>query len=813
MSAGILSSYMVLDFTDERGEIGPMLMGDLGADVIRVETPNGSGARRAPPFLDTDNADLRSLQFLAFNRNKRSICLDPDSDADKATLAELIARTDYIIESGEEMEAMWGISFAEAKVLNPHIIHVCITAFGSDGPYANLKAADLTIVSMAGPVALQGIPGRPPIRISVPQVWRHAGVEAIAGAMVAHAQMRRSGEAQFVDVSAQCVMTWTMLNAMDAWAIQGFEFERAGSALTQGIGKTELVHPTTDGYVVAIPLGRVLEGCTEAMIEDGIVDETFRDIDWDKFEANMQTPEELPISFEECTKLSQQFFAGRSRNDLFEMGLRNRVTLAPVNTLDELLNLEHMNEREYWQQTTLPNGQTVKSAGLWAKPSSFQLAVQRNAPSLGEHTDDIKAQLRTTEKVPVDLDIDNKLPFEGIKVADFAWVGVGPISAKYLADHGADVVRVESENRPDVLRGGVPMKDGEFGWNRSQFFGDFNTSKRSLALNMKSDEGRELAKKLIGNSDVFIESFAPGAVGRMGLGYEEVRKLNPGLIMISTCLMGQTGPASSLAGYGYHAAALAGFYEVTGWPDLAPSAPWVAYTDTIAPRFVSILLAAALDYRRRTGKGCFIDVAQIETALHFLGPEILDLQVNGHSAYRNGNRARFHAPQGVYLCSDEESWCAIAIEQDAQWQQLCDLMQRPDLARDKTLETHQGRIDEHDQLDEAIAQWTKQYSPHDAVAMLQEADIPAGVVQRSKDLLADPQYQHRDFYRYFDHPEMGNIPYAGHQYTIRSANSGYHNGPRGPAPCIGEHSFEVLSSVLGLSDDEIGAAYASGAIG
>jgi benzylsuccinate CoA-transferase BbsF subunit len=352
------------------------------------------------------------------------------------------------------------------------------------------------------------------------------------------------------------------------------------------------------------------------------------------------------------------------------------------------------------------------------------------------------------------------------------------------------------------------MKDSEFGWNRSQFFGDFNTSKRSLTLNMKSAESITLAKKLIGNADVFIESFAPGAVSRMGLGYDEVRKLNPGLIMISTCLMGQTGPAAGLAGYGYHAAAIAGFYEITGWPDLGPSAPWVAYTDTVAPRFVSILLAAALDRKRRTGEGCFIDVAQIETALHFLGPEILDLQANGHSVTRNGNRSRFYGPQGVYPCSEAEAWCAIAVEQDSEWYSLCELMERTDLSNENVLSTHQGRLEQHDRIDEAITKWTMQFTPNDAVARLQAVGIPAGVVQRSKDLLQDPQYKHRGFYRYFDHPEMGHIPYAGHQYTI----SGYHNGPRSAAPCIGEHSFEVLENVIGLTGEEIAEAYASNAI-
>ena len=186
----------------------------------------------------------------------------------------------------------------------------------------------------------------------------------------------------------------------------------------------------------------------------------------------------------------------------------------------------------------------------------------------------------------------------------------------------------------------------------------------------------------------------------------------------------------------------------------------------------------------------------------------MDLQANGHSVTRNGNRSRFYGPQGVYPCSEAEAWCAIAVEQDSEWHSLCELMERTDLSNENVLSTHQGRLEQHDRIDEAITKWTMQFTPNDAVARLQAVGIPAGVVQRSKDLLQDPQYKHRDFYRYYDHPEMGNIPYAGHQYTI----SGYHNGPRSAAPCIGEHSFEVLESVIGLSGEEIAEAYASGAI-
>ena len=401
--------------------------------------------------------------------------------------------------------------------------------------------------------------------------------------------------------------------------------------------------------------------------------------------------------------------------------------------------------------------------------------------------------------------MEEELPFAGIKVADFAWVGVGPISSKYLADHGATVVRVESENRPDVLRGGPPFKDNVPGWNRSQFFGDFNTSKRGLALDMKQGEGLKVAKRLIAWSDVMIESFAPGAVQRMGLDYAEVRKLNPGIIMVSTCLMGQTGPARRMAGYGYHAAAIAGFYEVTGWPDMAPSGPWTAYTDTIAPRFVSTIIAAALERRRRTGQGCYIDLAQLEASLHFLGPEILDHQVNGRSVTRIGNRSRFAAPQGGYRCGGEDEWVAIAVETDEQWQALCTVV--PGLDAD-AYPANEDRLAAHDQIDAALTAWTETRAPEEAASLLQAAGVPSGKVQRSSDLGKDPQYHHRAFYREYEHGEMGTVAYAGHQYRI----AGYNNGPRGPAPLLGEHSFEVLTELLGLSEDEVSAVFASGAI-
>jgi len=798
----LLESYVVLDLTDQRGEIGPMLLGDLGADVIRIEATQGSDARRCEPFMTNAAEDMKSLQFIAFNRNKRSIVLDPATANDKADLEELIGRADFIFvsEPGSELDK-FGIGFDEARSINPRIIYVSVSAFGIDGPHANLISNDLVIAAMAGPVSLQGIPERAPLRVSTPQVWRHTGVEAAAGALVAHQRMLKDGDAQFVDVSAQCSMTWTMLNGMDAYAIQGFDFERSGSYMSNMTNPVELVHPTSDGFIVALPMSKVILGCLSWMIEDGVIDDSYRHINWTEYDQNIRNPNAQPLNLKQGIKICQDFFIKHTKQELYQFGLEQGITLTPVNTLGELLALQHLDVRDYWLTEKLPNGHTVRSAGLWCKPSSSPLSVRYPAPELNQHEVEIRQWLQQPAEAkhyPVIKD-STSLPFSGIKVADFSWVGVGPISAKYLADHGASVVRVESESRPDVLRGGVPFA-GEPDINHSQFFGNFNTSKRSLTLDMKSADAIKIAKKLIVDSDVMIESFAPGAIGRMGLGYEQVQKLNPEIIMISTCLMGQTGPAAQLAGYGYHAAALAGFYEVTGWPDKKPSGPWVAYTDTIAPRFISVLLAAALDYRRRTGRGCFIDVAQIETSLHFLAPELLDFQANDVSASRLGNRSRHAAPQGCYLCAGDDRWCAIAVDNDVQWRALC---KEIDFAH-KATATLQDRLDQHDEIDAVITQWTQSRSAQTVMQSLQSAGVPAGIVQRSSDLLADKQYDHRGFYQYLDHEAMGHIPYAGHQYKIR----GYDNGPRGPAPMLGQHSFEVLAE-LGLTDEEIAQAYAT----
>ncbi|MFO0688348.1 MAG: CoA transferase [Myxococcota bacterium] len=809
----LLAPYRVLDLTDERGALAGRILADLGADVIRVEPRGLCAARRVGPFLAEGPENERSLFFHAYDRGKRSIVLDLDDARGREELLALVSGADFVLDSGPPalLDAA-GLDFERLRAANPLLVHVRVSAFGSDGPAADWPASDLTLAALGGPMSVQGDPDRAPVRISVPQAWRHAGAEAAVAALVGHARARTTGEAVFVDVSAQSAMTWTMLNAMTAQATQGFEFQRDGASLDIGPTKFHLVHACKDGYVVALCGGKLIGALRPWLLEAGTIDQAWLDREeWKSYDYRIFRGGEFAIPFDELVATLRRFFATKTRDELFLPALALGVTIAPVMTLDDMLEFEQLKARDYFVPLPLPTGRTVRAPGAFARPSRTPLAEVRPAPRPDEHGAAIRAELaktprpRATRSDPADR---RALPFEGLRVADFSWVGVGPISGKYLADHGADVIRIESSTRADNLRTAGPYKDNQPGWNRSQFYGEFNTSKRSLALDLKHPRAREVVDPLVRWADVILESFTPGAAARLGFGYEEAARANPSVILVSTCLMGQTGPLAKLAGYGYHAAAIAGFYDLTGWPDRAPVGPWNAYTDTIAPRFLTATLIAALDHRRRTGEGQHIDVGQLEAALHLLAPELLARQATDLRFERRGNRAPDAAPQGAYPCLGEDEWCAIAVGSDAQWQALRRALGDPEWARSSALDGVAGRLAAHDAIDRALSDWTRSRTPREVMRILLEAGVPAGHVQRSRDLLEDPQLRHRRFHRFFEHPEMGRVPYSGHAFRIR----GYDNGPRGPAPLLGGESFEILAESLGFEPDRIADLMASGAL-
>ena len=805
----MLRDYRVLDLTDGRAALGPLILAGLGADVIKVEPPGGCASRREPP-LDAALPDgLASLRFHAFNRGKRSAVVDFDAEAGRAALRELVAGADFLFESAEPgaLHAR-GLGFDALSAVNPRLVYVAITPFGQDGPYAHHRATDLTLAAMGGMMALLGDADRRPVRITVPQAWHHAAAESAVGALVAHFRRLHTGTAQFVDVSVQAAVFWTGLNAMIAHAIQGTDIERDGTTLQLGVLSTPLVYPCADGEVVLMMTPPTAPCLLRWMLEDGTVDGAWIAAeDWSTYEVRLLTGKPLVHTLPAVQDRVRAFCAKSTKAELFARALAAGATIAPVNSVADVLALDHLDARAYWQPYQLADGRSLRVPGPFVRASRTPIGFARPAPAPGEHTAEVLATRRAA-RVERSTAPAPTLPFAGVKIADFSWIGVGPITAKYLADHGATVVHVETENPVDRLRNLGPFKDRIPGANRSQFFASFNTSKLSLALNLKVSEGLETAKRLIAWADICLDSFTPGTMAHLGLGDDVVRALNPDIILASTCLMGQTGPAAGMAGYGYHAAAVCGFYEVTGWDDRAPGGPFNAYTDTVAPRFLAATLMAALDHRRRTGEGQRIDQAQMESSLYFLAPELLDCQTSGRVPRRTGNDADGAAPHDAYPCAGHDQWCAIAVETDAQWRALRRVLGEPAWARATELDSAAGRVARRALIDRELAAFTAAQEPHALMQRLQAAGVPAGVVQRSRDLLADPQLRHRRFFRPLTHTEMGEVPYEGHQFRIRD----YDNGPLAPAPCLGEHSIQVLQEVLGFSDEDLARVAASGAL-
>jgi crotonobetainyl-CoA:carnitine CoA-transferase CaiB-like acyl-CoA transferase len=809
----MLAPYRVLDLTDARAELATFIMAGLGADVIKVEPPLGSDSR-----IDGDGAGA-GLRFDAYNHGKRSVVLDLESDAGRASFLQLVATADFVVENAGPgaMEGR-GLGFDVLRKARPDLVYVAISPFGHTGPYAGHLATDLTLSAMGGAMALNGDPDRRPVRITVPQTWHHAAAESVVGALTAHHVRLASGEAQFVDVSVQAAVFWTGLQAMTAHAIQGRNIERNGTVL-QLIQSTPLVYPCADGEVCLILTGATLHAMLRWMLEAGtITAEWFAREDWSTYEVRVVTAEPLAISSEELRATGTAYLLTKTKAQLFARGISEGATLAPVNTVADVLSFEQLTHRDYWQERTLTGGRTVRMPGPFLKASATPIMWPRPAPLLGEHTNDVLGTVRVRDRTPAppsadhtpsaDRDPPARLPLEGVKVADFSWIGVGPITAKALADHGATVVHIETDKPVDRLRMTGPFKDNIPGMNRCQFFGAFNTSKLSLGLNMKTPQGHAIARRMLAWCDISLNSFTAGTMDRNGLGYAAAREVNPGIIVAETCLLGQTGPAARMSGYGYHAAAVSGFHEITGWDDRSPGGPFNAYTDTIAPRFLTATLMAALDHRRRTGEGQYIDQAQMESALHFLTPELLEVQLSGVSARRNGNWSPTAFPHDAYPCAGHDQWCAIAVETDGHWRSLKTAMGDPGWASSGDLDTLVGRRAAAAMIERELSEFTRLHEPRALMDLLQAAGVPAGMVQRSSDHQEDPQFGHRSFFRHLEHPEMGTVPYEGHQFRI----SGYDSGPRMPAPCLGEHTYEVLRDILAMSDEEIAETYAAGAV-
>jgi benzylsuccinate CoA-transferase BbsF subunit len=399
--------------------------------------------------------------------------------------------------------------------------------------------------------------------------------------------------------------------------------------------------------------------------------------------------------------------------------------------------------------------------------------------------------------------------FDGVKVVDFGWVLAGPIVFKFLADYGATVIHVESHKRPDILRVSTPYKDGVAGVNRAGYYAYWAANKYSVSLDLDQTGGLEIAKKLVSWADIVGDSHRPGVMERLGLGYDDLRKIKPDIIMIRSSNQGLTGPNASHPGFGNHLNGLAGFVDLVGWPDQPPISLIVAYTDYVAPHFAVAALVGALDYRRKTGKGQLLDLSQLEVGLQLLAPVLINYVVNGVEDSRMGNSCSYAAPHGVYRCKGEDRWCAIAVFNDAEWESFCKVISNAPWAQDPKFSTLRGRKENEEELDRLVEGWTINYNAEEVMRRMQDAGVAAGVVQNAKDLYEDSQLKERAYFWVMEHKELGKFSHLG-QPSILSKTPAK---PYRPAPCLGEHTEYVCRELLGMSESEFNEFLIDGAFG
>ncbi|MDE0661976.1 MAG: CoA transferase [Gammaproteobacteria bacterium] len=758
-----LDGIRVIDATTRWGELAGRVLAELGAEVVKIEPPQGCESRRLGPF-DGDE----SLYWACVGAGKKSVVADE--------VTPFLADADVFIESGRCRDLSWEC---------PGLIHASVTPFGTTGPLADAPAAEMTVEAAGGLVGLQGDPDRPPVPMgAMPQAAFHAGVQAAADIVVALYEREQSGLGQHLDVSAQACVVWTLMNATGYPPNTGrnppgtseFRGQPLPSATRQRLRLPGNV-PCRDGLIqVRFQMRHIGERTFDALLRwvessDMYVPDNVRGMDLRSWLAVLRAGELDLEAAQTAADLIEALLATKTVQEIQLYSAQHGLTLAAIHTIPDLLCDPQLADREFWLTAEGHNGAARRvHAGPFARLSRTPLSLSRTAPALGSSP--------PPSRRPPKVDVRSvEAPFAGLKVADFSWVGVGPMIGKALADHGATVVRIESANRVDLLRTAPPFKDDEPGQDRSQFMANFNTSKLGMTIDLKNPEGPQLARRMADWADVVLESYSPGTMARFGLDWETLSAGRDDLVMLSTSMRGQTGRERGYSGFGGQGACIAGLFNLVGWPDRQPSGPWGAYTDFISPRFGISVLVAALMHRRRTGLGQYIDLAQIECGIRFIEPLILDYAATGRDAQRLGQASPSLDPHGVFGCAGEQRYVAVGVETAVERQSLAGLLD--------------GR---------ELADWCAGRDAFDAAAELRRVGVPAYVVMRPSDLYEDPQLIHRGFFETLDHPVMGPTPYDG-PATIYSRTR---QRLRSPAPCLGQHNDEVLRDCLGMGADEIG---------
>ena len=766
------------------------IMADLGADVVKVEEPGGDPARQRGPFPRGLADPEKSGLFLALNTNKRGITLDLTRHQDR--LAQLVAWADIVVHNYPAAQmAERGIDYGAFRQLNPRLVMCSITPFGLSGPYKDYRAYELNVSHAGGwgwlSPGASDFPDLPPLKVAGHQCDFQGGVSGAMAALAAYQRALDTGCGEHIDLSTQAFIA--------AFLEQNFVYYSYSDRIASRLGKRLLY-----------PWG-IFE-CKDGLIFILAVEED----QWERIVELIGNPEWAGWEiFADATQRSKnqdvmkmyldEWVKDWTVEELWHEAQSRRICFAPVFGMEQLSKQEQLRSRHFFVDVSQPHAGTVTQLGPPYQLREPWWQVRRPAPLLGEHTDEV---LRALPPAPAPRppapSPAMRRPLEGVRVADFTWVWAGPYGTMYLSHLGAEVIKIESNTRIDVTRRLPLYPTGmEAGVNRSGLFNQWSLGKKSVLINFSTPEGLAVVKELIQNSDVVVDNFATGVMERLGLGYDDLVKIKPDIIMASISGYGHSGPLKNYMGYGPAIAPLTGLSAMTGYAGGPPQEVGISYGDPNSGIHAAVAVTAALAARKRTGKGQYIDVSLWESVAALVPEGWMDYAMNGLEPARRGNRDPLMAPHTCFRCAGEDEWVSIACGNDAEWRALCRAMDQAGLGTDARFRTVQDRKANEDTLENIVTAWTEKRDKWHLTQTLQAAGVAAFPSMNSKDLADDPHLKQRGFFVELPHAEVGVRKHTGIPWLLTESP----NGVQAPAPLLGQHTEQVMRDVLGYADERI----------
>ncbi len=857
-SHGPLAGIRVLEVGG--GVSGPFaakLLADYGADVLKVEPPKGDHARRHGPFPDDTPHPERSALFLYLNTNKRGIVLDLEQPDGRATFRRLAADADVLIENLPPGTLTgWGLSHATLATDNPRLVTVSLTPFGQDGPYAGHAATNLTVFATGGQMAMTGDPDREPLKNAGYQAEYQLGLNGFSAAAIALVGARAGGRGQHVDVSAQECMVSVLEGSLNTHAYTGrFLGSRRGNTMSAAIA----IYECADGYLGVHAMPRNLPFLLDLMgLSELLEDERFRTP-----AARLEHNDDLLAVFMGWAagqhKRDVYERAGHQRAPVAYVhglqDLRESPQLAARGYWTEIDHPEtgplvypgapfRMSDSPWRGGRSPLLGEHGMGDGEWLSELGDAHAPSAPVgPSTGAAASPLTPPDRSASPRPItqhpspntdpsgrraSMSGDARLPLASVRVLDLTMVWAGPYGTRILGDMGAEVIKIEAINFYDQLRNlGFLPPGTDAAWNKAAYFNHNNRDKLGCTLDLASESGRTLFLELVKTADVVVENYRAEVMDRLKLDYAALRAVKPDVILVSMPGHGKSGPEKDYVAYGTNIEQLAGLVSLSGYLGGGPQKTGISYGDPMSGVAMAGAVAAAIMHRDRTGRGQYVELAQRELLMSVIGEYLVAYSMNGRQPPPLGNRHPFHAPHGVYPCTLDptslppapvipgqaaregvdgdappitgEGWVAIACADDAQFAALCEVMGRPELARDGRFAGERVRYLNQDELDAIIAAWTAERDKDDIVALLQAKGVPSAPVLSVPEVLHDPHLRARGFFERVTHADAGTWDMEGPVYRLSASPAHI----RINAPRFGEHNAYVLGHLLGRAYSEL----------